>query len=84
MNVYYRQSEKQKQDISWNCKGYCRTMGGGMQMKQLRKPTREQRKFIQAKRLNPDNWMIERDTTEKMVLVHKHFDNKRRTIQKGD
>lgn len=52
-------------------------------MKQLRKPTREQRKLIQSKRLNPDNWMIERDTPEKMVLVHKHFDNKKRIITKG-
>lgn len=53
-------------------------------MKQLRKPTREQRKLIQSKRLNPDNWMVERDTPEKMVLVHKHFDNKTRTIKKGE
>ena len=52
-------------------------------MKQLRKPTREQRKLIQSKRLNPDNWMIERDTPEQMVLVHKHFDNKKRIITKG-
>lgn len=51
-------------------------------MKQLRKPTREQRKLIQSKRLNPDNWMIERDTPTEMVLVHKHFDNKTRTIRK--
>jgi hypothetical protein len=51
-------------------------------MKQLRKPTREQRKLIQSKRLNPENWMIERDTPEKMVLVHKHFDTKKRIIQK--
>lgn len=51
-------------------------------MKQLRKPTREQRKFIQSKRLNPDNWMIERDTPSEMVLVHKRIDNKTRTIRK--
>lgn len=51
-------------------------------MKQLKKPTREQRKLIQSKRLNPDNWMVERDTTTEMVLVHKHFDNKTRTIRK--
>lgn len=51
-------------------------------MKQLRKPTREQRKLIQSKRLNPDNWMIERDTPTEMVLVHKRFDNKTRTIRK--
>ena len=51
-------------------------------MKQLKKPTREQRKLIQSKRLNPDNWMIERDTTTEMLLVHKHFDNKTRIIRK--
>ena len=53
-------------------------------MKQLKKPTREQRKLIQSKRLNPENWMIERDTPEKIVLVHKHFNNKTRTIKKGE
>ena len=53
-------------------------------MKKLKKPTREQRKLIQSMRLNPDNWMIERDTPEKMVLVHKHFDNKTRIIPKGE
>lgn len=53
-------------------------------MKKLKKPTREQRKLIQSKRLNPENWMIERDTPEKIVLVHKHFDNKTRTIKKGE
>lgn len=53
-------------------------------MKQLKKPTREQRKLIQQKRLNPENWMIERDTPEQMVLVHKYFDNKKRIIPKGD
>ena len=52
-------------------------------MKQLKKPPREQRKLIQSKRLNPDNWMVERDTTTEMVLVHKHFDNKKRIIPKG-
>lgn len=51
-------------------------------MKQLKKPTREQRKLIQSKRLNVDNWMVERDTPEKLVLVHKHFDNRTRTIKK--
>ena len=52
-------------------------------MKQLTKPTRSQRIFIKSKRLNPDNWLIERDTPEQMVLVHKHFDNKKRIIKKG-
>lgn len=52
-------------------------------MKQLRKPTREQRKLIQVHRLNPENWYVERDTPTEMVLVHKHFDNKRKIIAKG-
>jgi hypothetical protein len=55
-----------------------------MQMKQLQKPTREQKKLIRSKRLNPDNWMVERDTPTEMVLVHKHFNNKTRTIYKGE
>ena len=52
-------------------------------MKQLSKPTRSQRIFIKSKRLNPENWMVERDTPEQMVLVHKHFDGKKRIIQKA-
>lgn len=51
-------------------------------MKQLRKPTREQRKLIQSKRMKPEDWMIERDTPTEMVLVHKHFNGTRRIIHK--
>ena len=50
-------------------------------MKQLRKPTREQRNIIQSKRLNPENWMIERNTPEELVLVHR-YSNKTKTIKK--
>lgn len=53
-------------------------------MKQLKKPTREQRKLIQEQELNPADWMIERDTTTEMVLVHRKFDNKKKIIPKGD
>lgn len=51
-------------------------------MKHLKKPTREQKKLIQQKRLNPADWMVERDTPEKMELVHRHSDRTRRTIHK--
>ena len=51
-------------------------------MKQLRKPTREQKKLIRSKRLNPDNWMVERDTPSEMVIVHRHSDKTIRTIHK--
>lgn len=51
-------------------------------MKQLRKPTREQRKLIQQKRMNPADWMIERDTPSEMVLVHRHFERVKKIIHK--
>lgn len=51
-------------------------------MKQLRKPTRAQKIFLQKKRMNPVDWMVERDTPTEMVLVHKHFNGTRRIIHK--
>lgn len=51
-------------------------------MKHGKKPTVAQRKLIKAKRLNPENWMVERDTPEKMVLVHRHSDTTKRIIHK--
>jgi hypothetical protein len=53
-------------------------------MKHKRKPTAQQRKMIQKAKLNPGDWMIERDTPEKLVLVHKHFDTVTKTIRKGN
>lgn len=53
-------------------------------MKQLKKPTREQRKLIQSKRMKPEDWMIERDTSTEMVLVHRHFNGTRRIIHKEE
>ena len=51
-------------------------------MKHGRKPTREQRKLITKARLKPEDWMVERDTPEKLVLVHRHFDSVSRQIDK--
>lgn len=51
-------------------------------MKQLKKPTRSQKRLMTAKRMNPDNWLVERDTPEKMVVVHRHFDSTRKIIFK--
>ena len=53
-------------------------------MKQLKKPNRSQKIMLQKRKLNPADWMIERDTPEKMVLVHRHFTNTRRTIHKEE
>ena len=51
-------------------------------MKHGKRPTREQRKLIEAKKLKPEDWMVERDTPEKLVLVHRHFDSVKREIHK--
>lgn len=51
-------------------------------MKHGKKATREQRKLIQKRKLNPADWMVERDTPEKLVLVHRHFDSVSKVIHK--
>lgn len=51
-------------------------------MKHGVKPTRSQRLFLKSRRLNSENWLVVKDTPTEMVLVHKHFDNKTRTIYK--
>lgn len=44
-------------------------------------PTREQRKFIERQRLNSNNWLVQKDTSEIMQLVHR-VSNKVKVIQK--
>ena len=51
-------------------------------MKKLRKPTREQRKLIQAWGLNPADWLVERDTPDEMALVHRFSDKTTKRILK--
>ena len=51
-------------------------------MKQLKKPTREQKKLLAKMKLNAQDWIVERDTPEKIVLVHRHFDSVTKTIHK--
>lgn len=53
-------------------------------MKHLKKPTRAQKILLRKKKLNPADWMVERDTPEEMVVVHRHFDRVRKTIHKGE
>jgi hypothetical protein len=51
-------------------------------MKQLKRPTKRQKDFIEKHHLNCDNWLVERDTPEELVLVHRHT-GKPRAIRKG-
>lgn len=41
-------------------------------MKQLKKLTREQKKFLEKERLNPNDFLIERATPEEYVFYNKH------------
>lgn len=43
-------------------------------MKHGKRPTRLQRQFIKSKGLIAENWLVVKDTPEKMVLVHRHSD----------
>lgn len=52
-------------------------------MKHKRKPNVRQCNLIRRVRLNPEDWMVERDTPTEMIVVHRHFDNTRRIIPKG-
>ena len=53
-------------------------------MKAGKNPTREQRKFIQKKGLNAENWLVSKDTPSEMVLVHRYSDKTTKTIHKGE
>ena len=52
-------------------------------MKHGRKPTREQRKLMEKWKVNTMDWLVERETNNELVLVHRHFDNKTKVIPKG-
>lgn len=40
-------------------------------MKHGKRPTAEQRKYIAAWGLNAENWLVCKDTNEKMVIEHR-------------
>lgn len=52
-------------------------------MRKKQKPTREQKKLIASWGKDPADWLVERDTPECMVLVHRHSDKTMLTIPKG-
>lgn len=51
-------------------------------MKQLRKPTRAQKILMQKRKLNPADWMVERETPDHLVLVHRHFNGTKKILPK--
>lgn len=51
-------------------------------MKHGKKPSVAQRKVIKSNGLNYENWLVVKDTSTEMVLVHRHSDSTTRTIHK--
>lgn len=51
-------------------------------MKNLKKPTYTQRKVLEKWGLDPHVWLVERDTPEELVLVHRYSDTTRKRILK--
>ena len=46
------------------------------------RPTREQRKLMEKWKVDTYDWLVERETSTELVLVHRHFDAKK-IIPKG-
>ena len=47
-------------------------------MKHGKNPTRRQREYIASLWLNPDNWLVCKDTPDELVLEHKISGNIKR------
>ena len=52
-------------------------------MKHGKNPTREQKKLLQKRKLDPSMWLVVKDTPERMELVHRYFDTTRKIVPKG-
>ena len=52
-------------------------------MKAGKKPTVAQMKLMVKWKLDPTMWLVSKDTTTEMLLVHRHFDKVTKIIPKG-
>ena len=52
-------------------------------MKHGKKPTRAQMKLMVKWKLDPTMWLVSKDTATELVLVHRIFDDRTKTIPKG-
>jgi len=53
-------------------------------MKHGRRLTRKHKILLSSKHLNHEQWLLERDTTEKIVFIHKYDTNRKIEIYKGE
>lgn len=51
-------------------------------MKNPKKPTREQRKLIEQQKLDAHDWLVVKDTSTELVLVHRYSDKTVKVIHK--
>ncbi|TQK41940.1 hypothetical protein FB479_11641 [Brevibacillus sp. AG162] len=51
-------------------------------MKKRKRPTARQKHEIEQRKLNPENWFVERDNSEVFVIIHR-VSGKKRTFKKG-
>ena len=52
-------------------------------MKHGKRPTVSQKKLIKEKGLNYENWLVSKNTTTELVIVHRHTGTKK-VINKGE
>lgn len=52
-------------------------------MKNPKKPTYSQRKLIEHYRMDAHDWLVVKDTSTELVIVHRYSDKTMRTIPKG-
>ena len=52
-------------------------------MKNGKNPTVAQRKLMWKFKLDPAMWLVVKDTSTEMHLVHRHFEKTKKIIRKG-
>ena len=52
-------------------------------MKHGRKLTKKHKILLKSKHLNPENWLLERDTPIVTVFIHRYDEDRKIEIQKG-
>ncbi|WP_169824217.1 DUF6906 family protein [Clostridium formicaceticum] len=53
-------------------------------MKHGKRLTKKQKLFLASKGLNPENWLSVKNTSEKMVFVHRQREKTRTFDKKGE
>ncbi len=53
-------------------------------MKNGKNPTKAQKKYLKGCGLNPDNWLIVKNTPEEMLLVHRYTSSTRRISKRKE